>query len=248
MQLALTPEVLVPVGAGALFLALALLVVVLVVRRRRRTRALGRPTVADAVRETGSAPQADLPAESPDADPVESDPPGAHRPDTEPAAAGEQADRAELDPADRVGSGRTVAAAVAQALAVREARARVAAADAPPAEPPPSDEPAEQAPVPDAAWSAPEQPVPSERGDARDRLLAVLLDDPVRAVGATVELDACRRQLDRLTDAVRHERETLRSVLTRLADAGLAPDQLARLSGLSDDELRGLLSARVGVG
>ncbi|MBW0119274.1 hypothetical protein, partial [Pseudonocardia abyssalis] len=84
--------------------------------------------------------------------------------------------------------------------------------------------------------------------DARDRLLAVLLDDPVRAVGATVELDACRRQLDRLSDAVRHERETLRSVLSRLADAGLAPDQLARLSGLSDDELRGLLAARVGVG
>lgn len=115
-------------------------------------------------------------------------------------------------PAERVGSGRTVAAAVAQALAAREALART-----------------------DAAQPA------GTRGDARDRLLAVLLDDPVRAVGAVVELEACRRQLDRLTDAVRHERATLADVLRRLSAAGLASDQLARLSGLSDDELRLLM-------
>jgi hypothetical protein len=72
-------------------------------------------------------------------------------------------------------------------------------------------------------------------------LLAVLLDDPVRAVGAAVELESCRRQLDRLTGAVAHERATLRDVLTRLSVAGLAPDQLARLSGLSDDEMAALL-------
>ena len=117
--------------------------------------------------------------------------------------------------AERVGSGRTVAAAVAQALAVREAHAGTAA------------------PTPSGA-----------RADARDRLLAVLLDDPVRAVGAVVELESCRRQLDRLTDAVRHERATLADVLGRLSCAGLAPDQLARLSGLSDDELRSLMQQR----
>ncbi|WP_300012218.1 hypothetical protein [Pseudonocardia sp.] len=111
---------------------------------------------------------------------------------------------------ERAGSGRTVAAAVAQALAAREARADATAH-------------------------------PGGRGDARDRLLAVLLDDPVRAVGATVELESCRRQLDRLTGAVQHERATLRAVLARLSAAGLAPDQLARLSGLPDDELATLL-------
>lgn len=109
---------------------------------------------------------------------------------------------------ERVGSGRTVAAAVAQALAAREAGA-------------------------DAARNG--------RGDARDRLLAVLLDDPVRAVGAAVELESCRRQLDRLTGALQHERATLRDALARLSTAGLAPEQLARLSGLSDDELKALL-------
>lgn len=79
-------------------------------------------------------------------------------------------------------------------------------------------------------------------GDARDRLLAVLLDDPVRAVGATVELDACRRQLDRLTGALAHERATLRGVLDRLAATGLSEQQLARLSGLDAGELRALLA------
>lgn len=117
---------------------------------------------------------------------------------------------------ERVAAGRTVAAAVAQALAAREAMA-------------------------DAA-------VPGSRGDARDRLLAVLLDDPVRAVGAAVELESCRRQLDRLTGALDHERATLREVLARLTAAGLAPDQLARLSGLSDDELSSLLREPASLG
>ncbi|MHA6779938.1 hypothetical protein ACVGOW_02915 [Pseudonocardia saturnea] len=258
MQLALTPEVLVLVGAGAVLLLLAL-VAVLVVRRRRRRRAqAARTTVADAVRDATdpdapAAPAEDVAVEeAPDA-------PAAGRP-----AAGA---------AERVGSGRTVAAAVAQALAVREARARVAGSspedradgpaqtdvpqpDAPqPAAPtggPAPDGPARtDGPAPDAsgapgggAWQEPAA-APRGRGDARDRLLAVLLDDPVRAVGAAVELEACRRQLDRLTDAVRHERHILGSVLARLAEAGLAPDQLARLSGLSDEELRNLLATRV---
>lgn len=132
--------------------------------------------------------------------------------DAEPAAAAWR----EPPAVDRVASGRTVAAAVAQAFAAREDQAN----DVP----------------------------PGGRGDARDRLLAVLLDDPVRAVGAAVELESCRRQLDRLTGALHHERATLRDVLARLSAAGLAPDQLARLSGLSDDELTTLLRAPASLG
>lgn len=266
MQLALTPEVLVPVGAGAVLLLLAL-VAVLVVRRRRRRRAQARTTVADAVRdapgtEAPTGPVEDVAVENVPGDPADGEPDGS------------AAVRPESGPADRVGSGRTVAAAVAQALAVREARARVAASssegragdDEGPASTdisphPHAPQPAVPAraaapvqpdgPVPDApgapdggVWQSP-PPAPRGRGDVRDRLLAVLLDDPVRAVGAAVELEACRRQLDRLTDAVRHERHVLGSVLARLAEAGLAPDQLARLSGLSDEELRSLLPTRV---
>ena len=67
-------------------------------------------------------------------------------------------------------------------------------------------------------------------GDARDRLLAVLLDDPERAVGAAEELARCLH-CTRLTDAVRHEREVLRDLLRRLVDAGLRSGQLARLAG-----------------
>jgi hypothetical protein len=79
--------------------------------------------------------------------------------------------------------------------------------------------------------------------DARDRLLAVLLDDPERAVGAVVELEACLRELDRLSDAVRAGRAGLRDVLHRLAVAGLRPDQLARLARLPQAEVQELLEA-----
>jgi hypothetical protein len=77
--------------------------------------------------------------------------------------------------------------------------------------------------------------------DARDRLLAVLLDDPERAVGAAVELETCLRELDRLSDAVRTSRVALRDVLHRLAAAGLRPDQLARLAKLPQAEVEELL-------
>jgi hypothetical protein len=78
--------------------------------------------------------------------------------------------------------------------------------------------------------------------EARDRLLAVLLDDPERAVGAAVELEACLRELERLSDAVRTGRAALRDVLHRLAAAGLRPDQLARLARLPQAEVRELLT------
>jgi hypothetical protein len=79
--------------------------------------------------------------------------------------------------------------------------------------------------------------------DARDRLLSVLLDDPERAVGATVELEACLRELDRLSDAVRTGRAALRDVLHRLASAGLRPEQMARLAKLPQAEVEELLDA-----
>ncbi|MCW2722730.1 hypothetical protein, partial [Pseudonocardia sp.] len=107
-------------------------------------------------------------------------------------------------PAATTGSSRTVAAAVAQALAARAAAGREA-----PAEPEPA-------------------AVPPREADARDRLLAVLLDDPARAVGAAEELEACRGHLG--------------DVLARLARSGLRHDQLARLSGFSIDEVTALLA------
>ena len=83
----------------------------------------------------------------------------------------------------------------------------------------------------------------SSRPDVRDRLLAVLLDDPERAVGATVELEACLRELGRLSDAVRKERAVLPDVLHRLTAAGLHPEQLARLAAMPVAEVERLLEA-----
>ncbi|MBW0090695.1 hypothetical protein I4I73_17865 [Pseudonocardia sp. KRD-184] len=284
MQLALTPEVLVPVGAGALLLVIALVAVLLVARRRRRARALAATVVDTGAVDPEAVGTAAVGTAAVGTAAVDTAAGGPAQVDTDPAADEADPDRgtghdgAWSDPTERVGSGRTVAAAVAQALAAREAHAR--AGGSAPSEPStgtttPTPEPASRngtavngaaRPAPDAAASVtpdhgvradgPARPpetvtpdiAPSARGDARDRLLAVLLDDPVRAVGATVELDACRRQLARLTDSVRHEREALRSVLARLAETGLGHDQLARLSGLSDAELRDLLPDRVGVG
>jgi hypothetical protein len=116
--------------------------------------------------------------------------------------------------------------------------------------------------LPDAGWTAQAQPVPepatapatvpaprsdnddpARHADPRDRLLAVLLDDPDRAVGAMVELESCLSELDRLSDAVRAGRAALRDVLHRLAAAGLRPDQLARLAGMPQAEVQELLEA-----
>jgi hypothetical protein len=92
-----------------------------------------------------------------------------------------------------------------------------------------------------AARAAAHAPEGDRRGDARDRLLAVLLDDPMRAVGAAVDLQDCQERLDRLAASLQDERGRLGDVLGRLAHAGLRPDQLARLSGLSDAEVAELL-------
>ncbi|HEY4419243.1 MAG TPA: hypothetical protein VGN22_06990 [Pseudonocardia sp.] len=156
-------------------------------------------------------------------------------------------------PADTAGSGRSVAAAVAQAFAVRAAAAKRNGIDqrsgiddkingtdqgnridqrlsgpdrgSSPSDPGPSD--ASVPTPPPSTPSAPAQPSLA-RADARDRLLAVLLDDPARAVGAAAELEACRTQLQ--------------DVLQRLAGSGLRPEQLARLAGLPVDEVRALVT------
>jgi hypothetical protein len=78
---------------------------------------------------------------------------------------------------------------------------------------------------------------------ARDRLLAVLLDDPERAVGAVVELEDCLRELDRISDTMRTERAVLHDALRHLAAAGLRPDQLARLAGMPLMEVEEQLGA-----
>lgn len=95
-----------------------------------------------------------------------------------------------------------------------------------------------------AARAAAQAPEGDRRGDARDRLLAVLLDDPLRAVGAAVDLQECQERLDRLTAGLKDEHGRLGDVLGRLACSGLRPDQLARLSGLSDVDVAELLRRR----
>lgn len=214
MQLALTAEVLVPLGVGVLVVLAALVLVVRSVRRRRSAARGVRDGPAQPSPQSGSLPDRGpgLPSETTPgraAEAAAADPPGTEGPHLSP---------------DRNGSGRTVAAAVAQALAQRAAVQRTDSAG------PPADDP-------DRAAAA-----LLSGGDARDRLLAVLLDDPVRAVGATVELETCRGQLERLADAMRHERRALGEVLSRLEGAGLAPEQLSRLAGLPLDEVRVLLA------
>jgi hypothetical protein len=112
-------------------------------------------------------------------------------------------------------------------------------------EPPPAPAPHEPEPAVVPAPRSDDDPgrKADVASDARDRLLAVLLDDPERAVGATVELEGCLRELDRLTDAVRTGRAALRDVLHRLAATGLRPDQLARLARLPQAEVQELLAA-----
>lgn len=109
----------------------------------------------------------------------------------------------------------------------------------------PGGTPEQGAPDPGQGASAPEQ----ESGivhspDARDRLLAVLLDNPTQAVEAMMELDSVHAHLDRLTqtiEAIRRERGVLGGVLTRLTDTGLRPQQLAKLTELPLPEVHELL-------
>ncbi|NMH98647.1 hypothetical protein [Pseudonocardia acidicola] len=204
-------------------------------RHTRQSTAEGAPD-GDAGADTPAAPTAAEPAAPTEqsAPSVAAEVPAGHpAPADEPGAVEEPpaVEPAEPEPANwaappvvrplSAGSSQTVAEAVAQALAARAAAAERAEAAA-------------------ALPGDRAKPVPP-RVDARDRLLAVLLDDPVRAVSAAADLDRCRDQLERLTDAVRHERGVLAGVLHRLAEAGLQIEQIARLADLPVDEVRALL-------
>ena len=112
---------------------------------------------------------------------------------------------------DEAGSGQAVAAAVQQALA---ARARAAQGG---------------------------QIADPRRGDARDKLLAVLLDDPVRAVGATVDLQSQQVELAKLAEAMKAQRQELGAVVRRLAAAGLSTEQVAKLADLDPGEVTEML-------
>jgi len=78
--------------------------------------------------------------------------------------------------------------------------------------------------------------------DAKDRLLRVLLADPVRALHAVGDLEASRGQLDRLNESVRYQRRQLADAARRLRGAGLTPAQVAQLAGFGEGELVTLLA------
>jgi hypothetical protein len=317
MQLPLTTDALVPVGAGVV-VAIALVILILFAYRRNRafhSRDLSGPSAAGWTRDPSNravqpapatllSPAAPAPAaaagggpesrSSPDQTGTVSEqrmeakraghqegdvvtagePPPWAAGGTRAAGRSNGADdpavravsEARALPPEVVGSSRTVAAAVAQAFAVRAANARRGGAQKPSADagrdvvPPGADDHNGTPPVgadrngglsgsadrngglsgsadrngglssdaeAKATGSSTLSPPSTTRGDARDRLLAVLLDDPVRAVGATEELEACRSRL--------------RDVMHRLAGTGLRPEQLARLAGLPVEDVHKML-------
>lgn len=291
MQPALTSDVLVPLGAGAVVVVVALVLVLLSVRRKRtddtpEPRAVDwtgeaatgdaqfplRPTVArlladraavtpvQATGSTASVPDSHgeprpAPRETTRIQPSRDDLSQSEQAETPPTGVpqGERAAEDDLhvvtpepdpepdpEPAeptpDRVGSGTAVAAAVAHALAMRAAGASGAAGQ------PAADGPGPTATAPAIRPEKPPPDPPAAPGDARDRLLAVLLDDPEQALVATTDLDACRGRLQGLDAALRHERGVLADVLARLAATGLDHEQLSRLADLPVDEVRHLLA------
>ena len=82
----------------------------------------------------------------------------------------------------------------------------------------------------------------SSAGDAKDRLLRVLLADPDRALHAVGDLEASRNQLSRLNDSLHYQRRQLADAARRLRGAGLTPAQVAQLAGFGEGELVSLLS------
>lgn len=90
--------------------------------------------------------------------------------------------------------------------------------------------------------------VPPALPDARDRLLAVLLSDPVTALGATTEVDDARARIDQLGDVLRRRRADLATAVHRLHASGLTGEQIGRLSGLDGDDVREILEQPSGEG
>ncbi|GAA1393788.1 hypothetical protein GCM10009613_40920 [Pseudonocardia kongjuensis] len=128
-----------------------------------------------------------------------------------------------------------VSRAVQQALAARAVqRARMRRGETDPTGPDPV--PGEQQELPLAV-------VPSPPGDddARDRLLAVLLADPVRALDATRTLDDSQHRIEELGDVLRRRRDELAGAVRHLNECGLDPAQIGRLSGMAPADVRTIL-------
>ena len=129
------------------------------------------------------------------------------------------------DPED-CGSAEPVSFAVQQALAARAVQRARGRPD-----------------VPDLA-----DDVPVSVPDARDRLLSVLLIDPVTALGATTALDDTRARIDRLGDVLRRRRADLATAVHRLHASGLTGEQIGQLAGLDGDDVREILEEPSGEG
>ncbi|MCM3845545.1 hypothetical protein ND486_04945 [Pseudonocardia sp. DR1-2] len=133
-----------------------------------------------------------------------------------------------------------VSRAVQQALAARAVqRARLRATDAV-VDPQPDAPGGEQQELPLAVVPTTGARTPAA-GDAKDRLLGVLLEDPARAVDATERLDDTRDRIAELDEVLRRRRDDLAGAVRHLHECGLDPAQIGRLSGMAVDEVRTIL-------
>ncbi|OLL98956.1 hypothetical protein Ae706Ps2_3299c [Pseudonocardia sp. Ae706_Ps2] len=133
-----------------------------------------------------------------------------------------------------------VSRAVQQALAARAVqRARLRGADAV-VDPQPDLPGGEQQELPLAVVPPAGARTPTA-GDAKDRLLGVLIEDPARAVDATERLDDTRDRIAELDEVLRRRRDDLAGAVRRLHECGLDPAQIGRLSGMAVDEVRTIL-------
>ncbi|WP_308817792.1 hypothetical protein [Pseudonocardia alni] len=133
-----------------------------------------------------------------------------------------------------------VSRAVQQALAARAVqRARLRGTDAV-LDPQPDAPGGEQQELPLAVVPTAGARTPAA-GDAKDRLLGVLLEDPARAVDATERLDDTRDRIAELDEVLRRRRDDLAGAVRHLHECGLDPAQIGRLSGMAVDEVRTIL-------
>jgi hypothetical protein len=136
-----------------------------------------------------------------------------------------------------------VSRAVQQALAARAVqRARLRATDAV-ADPQPDAPGGEQQELPLVVVPTAGARTPAS-GDAKDRLLGVLLEDPARAVDATERLDDTRDRIAELDAVLRRRREDLAGAVRHLHECGLDPAQIGRLSGMAVDDVRTILDGK----
>jgi hypothetical protein len=232
-------------GTAVLLVLLVLLGVLLAQLRRANGRGGegSAPVGADAVATPPIADSAVDPALDPDFDP-------AHDPTARPTVADavREAGLVELPARYRAllhPTGSDDDRAEADAVP-GDAPPRPEAGEAPAGEPAPGQVPVGDVPAGGTVnGRVPAGPIPDGEiaiADTRNRLLAVLLDDPDDAVRALADLERCRGQLDQLAASVEQERARLGAALRRLSGAGLGAGQLARLTHLPTDEVRALLT------